>query len=122
MRKPIVLTSLVVSAAVAASAAAIAASAAPAGSKANPVTATTSPGKGFGPARAVARPRARVYFKNLDKARHNAVEDAVGARPAFSSGAPTSKSFSLRAPSTPGRYSYICAVHGFMRGTLLVRR
>lgn len=122
MRKPLVLTSLILSAAMAASAAGIAASAAPAGSKANPVKATTSPAKGFGPARVAAKPGARVYFRNVDKARHNAVEDAVGARPAFSSGAPTTKNFSLKAPTKLGRYSYICAVHGFMRGTLIVRR
>lgn len=122
MRKPMVLSSLVLSAAMAASAVGVATSASPPGTKANPIKATTSVTKGFAPKRVTVKPGARVYFKNVDKARHSAVEQTFGKRPAFSSGAPTTKNFTLKAPAKPGSYTYICAVHGFMNGTLVVRR
>lgn len=117
-----VMTSLVVSAALAASAAGLATGASPAGSNANPIKATTSASKGFAPKRVVAKPSARVFFKNVDRAPHNAVHDAVTGKPKFKSGKLTTGNFSLRAPAATGSYSYICAVHAFMRGTLVVKK
>lgn len=94
-----------------------------AGSAANPVRATTSPVRGFAPATVVARPGARVHVRNVDRARHNIIEDRPGGgRARFRSGAPTTGDFTVRAPTRAGTYTFICQVHGFMRGTLRVRR
>ena len=114
-------TTLALAAALGLAAVAGASAAAPAGTLANPVRATTSPTRGFGPVRVTAAPGATVHFRNIDHARHSAIEDAVLGRPAFSSGRPTRHDFTLRAPRARGTYSYICAVHGYMRGTLIVR-
>ena len=96
--------------------------ASPAGSSANPVRATTSPTRGFAPRTITVAPGAIVHFTNVDRARHSAIEDAIFGKPAFTSGRPTRSAFSFTAPLKAGTYSYICAVHGFMRGTLIVRR
>ena len=122
MRRSMVMGGLVVSAALAVSTVGVATSASPVGSRSNPVKATTSTSTGFAPRTVKVTPGARVYFTNVDKARHNAVEDRVTGSPRFRSGAPTTGNFSVKAPRAVGRYSYICAVHAFMRGTLVVRK
>lgn len=122
MRKPIVFTSLAVSAALAASVAGFATAAAKPGTKANPIKATTSFSKGFAPKTVTVKPNVRVYFTNVDGARHNAVAKASGGKPGFRSGSPTSKDFNVKAPAATGRYAYNCTVHAFMKGTLVVKR
>jgi plastocyanin len=110
-------------AAVAASGAAPIAAAAPAGARANPIGAQADFDRGFLPARAVVRPGARVFFRNVDRLQHTATaERLVRGRPAFNSGRATTAGFTVIAPRRPGGYSYICVVHGFMRGVLVVRR
>lgn len=122
VRRLLVTCGATASAALAAGAGGLALGATPAGSSADPIRATTSPTRGFAPRAAVVAPGALVHVRNVDRARHSVIQDAVGGRPAFTSGRPTRRSFTFRAPSRPGTYSYICGVHGFMRGALVVRR
>ena len=122
MRRRTILAAVAASASLAAGVAGLASGAAPAGSAANPIRATTSTTKGFSPKTVTVRPGAVVRFHNVDHARHSVIQDAVIGRPAFTSGRPTRKDFRITAPAKPGRYSYICKVHGFMRGTLIVKR
>ena len=122
LRQSLVLSSLVVSAAIAASAVGFATAASPVGSKGNPVKATTSPSKGFSPKVVTVAPGSMVFFTNVDKAPHNAVHDPVSGKPKFTSGAATKGNFALKAPTKTGRYSYICTVHPFMEGTLVVKK
>jgi plastocyanin len=71
----------------------------------------------------VVRPGARVFFRNADRLLHTATAlTLVRGRLAFSSGRATRGGFSVIAPGRPGLYRYICVVHGFMQGTLVVRR
>lgn len=121
MRRSICLPAIAASAAMAASALGLATAAPPVGSGSNPIRATTSTSKGFSPKGATVKAGTTVHFRNVDRARHSVIQDAVIGRPAFTSGRPSRKDFTIRAPSKPGTYSYICAVHGFMRGTLIVR-
>jgi plastocyanin len=119
---------IVISAAAAALAAAALAAAtggaatASAGSKANPVKAKANASAGFSPRRITARPGARVFFRNVDHLTHNAAEDVLSGTPRFTSGRPTTRNFSFVAPSKPGTYVFHCQIHGFMHGTLVVRK
>ena len=114
---------LMLSAAAAALVAAPAAAAARPGSRAAPIRSQAVPDRGFLPARVVVAPGARVFFRNVDHLPHTATAlTLLGGRPAFASGKPTRGGFSIIAPRRPGTYDYICAVHGFMQGTLVVRR
>ncbi len=113
---------LTVLALIGAAAVGVAATAASPGSRASPIRAQASFSGGFLPGRVVVRPGAVVHFRNTDGLRHNAVaERLVRGRPAFTSGAPTTHGFHFRAPRARGSYSYVCQVHGFMQGTLVVR-
>lgn len=122
MRRSPLLCGVAASAVLAAAAAGLADGAAPAGTVANPIRATTSTTKGFSPRAVTVRPRSVVRFRNVDGARHSVVQDVLSGRPAFTSGRPTRGDFRITAPAKPGTYSYICKVHGFMRGTLIVKR
>ena len=95
---------------------------APAGTKANPIRAKANASAGFTPRRITARPGARVFFKNVDHLTHNAAEDVLSGKPRFSSGKPKTTNFSFVAPTKPGTYVYHCQIHGFMHGTLVVRK
>jgi plastocyanin len=109
-------------AAVAALGAGNAAAASTAGSRAAPVRAQAVPDRGFLPGRVVVLPGARVFFRNADRLPHTATAvTLIRGRPAFSSGPATRGAFSVIAPRRPGTYRYICAIHGFMQGTLVVR-
>jgi plastocyanin len=101
----------------------LAAAAAPAGTKANPIRARAVFDRGFLPGRVVVRPGARVFFRNVDRLEHTATaEKLIRGRPAFNSGRATTGAFTVIAPQRPGAYTYICVVHGFMQGVLVVRR
>ncbi|MGE0026199.1 MAG: cupredoxin domain-containing protein [Thermoleophilia bacterium] len=93
-----------------------------AGSRANPVRADADSAGGFSPRTITATAGSRVFFRNVDHLEHNAAEDVLSGRPRFRSGTPTTRNFSFVAPSKSGTYVYHCQIHGFMRGTLIVRR
>lgn len=61
---------------------------------------------------------ARVTFKNLDRARHNAV--ARGKR-RFSTGTLTRGKAKTIRLKRRGTYSYLCTFHPFMRGKIVVK-
>src|SRR5262249_47460027 len=95
----------------------------PVGSAARPIRAEATFSGGFNPRRVVARPGAGGHFRSAEHLRPNAAAAlTIHGRPAFRSGSPTSGSFQLRAPARRGVYTYTCQVHGFMQGTLVVRR
>lgn len=74
----------------------------------------------FHPASLTVKPGATVTVKNEDSATHTVTAVAPRAG-AFDTGdvAPgATKTF--MAPSSPGRYPYVCHIHQFMRGTLTV--
>ena len=93
------------------------------GSRAAPIRAQAVPDRGFLPGRVVVVPGARVFFRNVDRLPHTATAvTLIRGRPVFGSGPATRGAFSVIAPKRPGTYRYVCAVHGFMQGTLVVRR
>jgi plastocyanin len=100
----------------------VAAGAGAAGSKSNPIKAQATQTKGFNPGKVTVKAGSKVYFKNLDGAPHNAFAAKKGKLPGFTSGTATSKNFTLTAPKVAGTYSYICQVHPFMKGTLVVTK
>jgi plastocyanin len=93
-----------------------------AGSKSNPIKAQTSASNGFGPKKVTVKAGSKVYFKNVDGAPHNAFATKKGKLPGFTSGPAKTGNFSLTAPKVTGTYSYICQVHPFMKGTLVVKK
>jgi plastocyanin len=93
-----------------------------AGTKAKPIGAQASTTKGFNPKAVTVKPGAKVYFKNLDGLDHNAVAQKKGKLPGFRSGTPTTKNFTVKAPKVVGTYSYICEIHPFMKGKLIVKK
>jgi plastocyanin len=86
---------------------------APVGSKVRPIPAATQTGFKA----ATVKARSIVWFRNVDGAPHNAIGRGINSgTPVVGVGA----RFKVRAPKTPGRYSYICGVHTNMRGLLTV--
>lgn len=121
MRRGTTLSGIAVAAALAAAAAGLASGAPPVGSASNPVLVRKSRTHGFSPAVATVAPRAVVHFRNVDGRKHSVVQKTSGT-PLFISGPPTRHDFTVRAPARAGRYAYVCLVHPFMHGTLVVRR
>ena len=71
----------------------------------------------FSPARLTVRPGATVTVKNEDASTHT----LTSTTHLFDTGDLVSGAErSFRAPSKPGRYPYICTIHQFMTGTLVV--
>ena len=71
----------------------------------------------FSPARLTVAPGATVTVTNKDQVTHTLTATKGG----FDTGdiaAGQSKTFT--APKTPGRYPYICSIHQYMTGTLVV--
>lgn len=111
---------LAVAVSITAGGAALAASAP--GTSKRPVKATTDAAHGFAPGVITTRPGAKVFFRSVDGAPHNAVAKRSGSLPGFRSGAPSTGAFTLVAPSKVGTYHFHCEVHPFMKGTLKVTR
>lgn len=97
---------------------------------ATPAVATTAATKtvvarirGFAPKRLTVAKGTMVRFRNADRASHNAVATRkIGRKSAFTSGAPVSGAFSIRAPRRAGAFAYICQVHPLtMKGTIVVK-
>jgi plastocyanin len=122
-KRAIVCTMLAASLTTAAIGSGVAFAAAAAGSKSKPIVAKTSASAGFSPKSVTVKPGAVVYWKNSDSAPHDATANKkIKGKPAFSSGSPKTTGFSAKAPTTPGTYAYICTVHPFMKGTLVVKK
>lgn len=72
----------------------------------------------FSPSTLSVKPGAMVTVHNADSATHTVTSSAKGA---FNTGdvAPGGTQ-TFTAPSKPGSYPYICSIHQFMHGTLMV--
>jgi plastocyanin len=71
----------------------------------------------FSPKSITVAPGATVTVTNKDQVAHTVTSSSGG----FNTGdidAGASKTF--KAPTKPGRYAYICSIHQFMMGTLVV--
>ena len=87
------------------------------GGSGGPVNSITIMNFAFSPNRIAVRPGASVIVTNRDQVAHTVTASNGG----FSTGdiaAGQSKSFT--APNTPGTYAYICSIHQYMSGTLVV--
>ena len=73
--------------------------------------------RGFKFASISAKPGAVVAVVNRDDAAHTVTAD----NGAFNTKANRGSSASFRAPTAPGTYSFFCAIHPEMNGTLVVR-
>jgi plastocyanin len=87
--------------------------------KANPSSASaiTIQSFAFSPKTVTVAPGTTVTVTNKDQVAHTVTSASGG----FNTGdidAGASKTF--KAPSKPGRYPYICSIHQFMMGTLVV--
>jgi len=92
---------------------------APPGTPAPPTATVTIQATAYHPATLTVSRGTVVTWTNLDNARHSAsfASAAVGSTPIFTSG-----SQRLTMPTTPGTYTYQCAVHGAaMSGTVIVQ-
>ena len=74
----------------------------------------------FGPPAVTVKAGARITFVNRDKAPHTAQTD-LGSRAAeFDTGRLERGDRRTVALRDPGRFSYFCALHPFMKGTVKV--
>jgi plastocyanin len=72
---------------------------------------------GFKFASITVKPGASVSIANRDDATHTVTAD----KGAFNTKASGKSTTSLRAPTKPGTYTFFCAIHPEMRGTLTVK-
>jgi len=71
----------------------------------------------FSPATVTVAPGATISVHNEDQVAHTLT--ATGGT--FNTGdVSPGMTVTFKAPSTPGRYPYICSIHSFMSGTLIV--
>jgi plastocyanin len=92
----------------------------PAATPAAGATATASPTlgiSGFKFASITVKPGASVSIANRDDTTHTVTAD----KGAFNTKANGKSTTSLRAPATSGTYTFFCAIHPEMRGTLTVK-
>jgi plastocyanin len=74
----------------------------------------------FHPASLTVAPGATVTVHNADSTTHT-VTASGASQGAFNTGdIGPSKTVTFTAPTKPGSYSYICNIHQFMTGTLIV--
>jgi plastocyanin len=68
-------------------------------------------------------PRNAERFANRSDRTHPLARRRIRSRPtdAFNAKANGKSTTSLRAPTAPGRYSFFCAIHPEMKGTLTVK-
>lgn len=73
----------------------------------------------FSPARLTVRPGAAVRIHNEDPVTHTLTDKSDPGL--FSTGdIPAGQIKTIKAPAQPGSYPYICMIHQFMSGTLVV--
>jgi plastocyanin len=71
----------------------------------------------FSPATLTVAPGATVKVTNTDQVTHT----LTASNGAFNTGnIAAGQSGTFTAPKTPGRYSYICSIHQYMSGTIVV--
>ncbi len=74
----------------------------------------------FGPMSMTVAPGAVVTVRNDDTVTHTLTDKASPS--AFNTGdIPAGQSKTFTAPKKAGSYAYICSIHTFMTGTLVVR-
>jgi plastocyanin len=71
----------------------------------------------FAPASITVKPGATVTVTNKDQVAHT-ITSSKGSFDTGDIGSGQSKTFT--APNTPGSYPYICSIHQYMTGTLVV--
>jgi plastocyanin len=92
--------------------------AAPAAAPAAGASASTLTIKDFAFSAATVKPGATITVTNRDGVSHTVTADAK----AFNTGAvKAGASVALRAPTAPGTYTFFCAIHPDMKGTLVVK-
>jgi plastocyanin len=76
----------------------------------------------FAPSRVVATPGEKIAVTNRDGVAHT-FSSAQGDKSTFTSGPIVpNETRIVVAPMTPGTYPYLCQIHPFMTGTLVVKR
>lgn len=71
----------------------------------------------FSPTTLTVAPGATVTVTNKDRVSHT----LTASRGEFNTGdIPAGQSKTLTAPNSPGTYSYICSIHQYMSGSLIV--
>ena len=73
----------------------------------------------FEPASLMVAPGATVMVRNEDSATHTVT--ATGAKTFDTGDIAGGGSRTFVAPTKPGSYPYICTIHNYMQGTLVVR-
>jgi plastocyanin len=74
----------------------------------------------FGPMSLTVSPGAVVTVRNEDSTTHTLTDKSDPS--VFNTGdIPAGQSKTFTAPKKPGRYDYICSIHQYMTGTLVVR-
>ena len=78
---------------------------------------------GFQPADPTVKPGEEIVVENEDSVAHTlSSPPGTPVVTAFSTGAiAPGRSERFKAPSRPGRYAFICLIHQFMKGTLVVK-
>lgn len=74
----------------------------------------------FQPSTLDAAPGAKVTVENEDSATHT-VTASGSAKPFDTGNIAAGATVTFTAPAQPGSYPYICQIHQFMHGTLVVR-
>ena len=76
-------------------------------------------GFGFHPSPLTVSPGATVTVNTLDSSTHTVTSKQAGAF--NTSDIDGNGTVTFTAPTTPGTYSYVCAIHSTMHGTLIVK-
>lgn len=75
-------------------------------------------GFAFSPDKLTAKPGQEITVTNKDAAKHTITADDGKSFDTGDLG--MNKSFTFKAPTKPGTYTYICNIHQYMKGSLTV--
>ncbi|MFH8475825.1 cupredoxin domain-containing protein [Streptomyces sp. NPDC018000] len=73
----------------------------------------------FEPARLTVAPGTLITVVNKDAATHTVT--ATGSKAFDTGNVASGRTVSFTAPTKPGTYSFICTIHPYMKGSLIVR-